>query len=174
MARPDGLSSPSGPHGGHVMSLTLARLAALASALCLAAAPEARAAPVAAGGGHEDEVRRAATSFAALEKAEVEKMARVLQQLVQDRTLLAPFLARDREALYDAARPSLDILRSVEQVSYWYFVDADGKCFLRVHKPEQFGDAIERDTLKQAKATGEVASGKELGKNAFALRVVRP
>jgi len=136
----------------------------------------AAAAPAVAGAAnpHEPEVRRAAASFADLEKADVAKLSRVLQQLVQDRTLLAPFAARDREKLLAAARPTFEIMKAQDQITHWYFIDADGKAFLRVHKPEQFGDVIQRDTLKQAVATGDVGSGKELGKTAFALRVVRP
>jgi HAMP domain-containing protein len=43
-----------------------------------------------------------------------------------------------------------------------------------VHKPELSGDAINRVTFVQAKSTGRVSSGIELGKTAFALRVVSP
>jgi hypothetical protein len=46
--------------------------------------------------------------------------------------------------------------------------------FLRVHRPEVFGDRVERTTLRRAAETRELGAGKELGKTAFALRVVRP
>jgi hypothetical protein len=151
----------------------LAPLAAAGAlpALAAAASPAAAAAPAK---DHEAAVRRAAAAFAELERADVDHLSRVLQQLVQDRTLVEPFLARDRDRLLAAAKPTFEILKEVEQVTHWYFIDPDRKCFLRVHAPSTHGDVIERDTLAQAIAKKDVGSGKELGRTAFALRVVRP
>ncbi len=149
---------------------TAARLAA-ALALALAAAP----APAAgAANPHEAEVRRAAELYMELEQTDVKKLSRVLEQLVQDKSLVEPFLARDKERLLAAAKPSFDIMNAVEQVTHWYFIEPAGRCFLRVHQPELCGDLIQRDTFKMAVASGDVGYGKELGKTAFALRVVRP
>jgi hypothetical protein len=159
------------------MTPTSARLALPLARLALAAALAAGAGSALAAGAanhHEADVRRAAASFSEHEKVDVAKLSRVLQQLVQDRALLEPFLARDREKLLAAARPSFEILKEADQVTHWYFITTDGKCFLRVHNPAVSGDAIDRDTLKQAMASGDLGFGKELGKTAFALRVVRP
>jgi HAMP domain-containing protein len=64
--------------------------------------------------------------------------------------------------------------RDLYGMTHFYYINNDGKCFLRVHKPELFNDAINRVTFVQAKSTGRVSSGIELGKTAFALRVVSP
>jgi HAMP domain-containing protein len=61
-------------------------------------------------------------------------------------------------------------------MTHLYFVEPEPArtCFLRVHRPDQFGDVIDRGTLRAAIATKQVAAGKELGQNGFAIRVVRP
>ncbi len=59
-------------------------------------------------------------------------------------------------------------------ITHLYFIDRDGVCFLRAHDPSNFGDTIQRETFQQARAAGKTVSGLELGKTAFALRVVTP
>jgi hypothetical protein len=45
---------------------------------------------------------------------------------------------------------------------------------LRVHRPSLFGDVVSRDTVRRAAAAGAEVSGREFGRTAFAVRVVRP
>jgi hypothetical protein len=73
------------------------------------------------------------------------------------------------------ARPTFEKLKE-RGVTHWYFIEPEPTrtCFLRVHTPHLTGDVIERATLTQAVATHRVGFGKELGKTAFALRVVKP
>ncbi|HJW33026.1 MAG TPA: cache domain-containing protein [Holophagaceae bacterium] len=59
-------------------------------------------------------------------------------------------------------------------ITHFYFIDRDGTCFLRAHDPSNFGDVVQRETFQQARAAGKTVSGLELGKTAFALRVVTP
>ena len=59
-------------------------------------------------------------------------------------------------------------------ITHLYFIDRDGTCFLRAHDPANYGDVIQRETFQQARAAGKTVSGLELGKTAFALRVVAP
>ncbi len=150
--------------------LTPTRLVRLAVAAALAAG----ASPALAASASEQAVRRAASAFAEFEKADVAKLSTQLQRLVQDPKVIEPFLAKDREKLLAAAKPTFERMKTEEQITHWYFIEPNGTCFLRVHGPGQFGDVIARDTFKQAAATGDVGFGKELGKTAFALRVVRP
>ncbi len=147
--------------------------AALACALAAVAAPAAPADPATS---HEAEVREAAASFARLEQADVDMLSGKIDQLVGDPALVGPYLARDRAKLLAAARPIFERLKRDAHVTHFYFLDPEPArtCFLRVHKPEQFGDRVDRDTLTQAIATKKIGSGKELGKTAFALRVVKP
>ncbi len=80
----------------------------------------------------------------------------------------------DRQKLLSAVKDLYASNRSRYGITHFYFIDKDGTCFLRVHKPEQFGDAIARETFLRARSTGATAAGIELGKTAFALRVVTP
>ncbi len=156
---------------------TPARPAPLVATLALATA---LAAPAGAARGatqaQQDAVRAAAAAFEKLERADVEMLSRSLDALVGDPALVGPFLARDREELLRAARPVFERLKAENQITHFYFLDPEpGRtCFLRVHKPEQFGDRVGRDTLTAAIATKTIGAGKELGKTAFALRVVKP
>ncbi|HYQ80960.1 MAG TPA: cache domain-containing protein, partial [Anaeromyxobacteraceae bacterium] len=52
--------------------------------------------------------------------------------------------------------------------------DVSLTCFLRVHRPELHGDVLERPTARKAAETGQLVAGMDLGRTAFALRVVRP
>lgn len=80
----------------------------------------------------------------------------------------------DREKLHGAVRDLFTANRARYGITHFYFIDRDGHCYLRVHKPEERGDLIERETFVRARATGATASGIELGKTAFALRSVTP
>ncbi len=103
-------------------------------------------------------------------------LSKALDRLVADPALVGPFRAHDREKLLAAARPIFDRLKADDQITHFYFLDPPPAktCFLRVHKPEQSGDVVNRETFAQAIATRKVGYGKELGKTAFALRVVKP
>jgi hypothetical protein len=144
-------------------------LAGLA-ALTLGGVATAAEPPQAAG------LRRSAASFAQLERAHVERLSKTLDGLVTDGALVEAFRARDREKLLAVARPTFDRLESEHAITHWYFHDPEPArtCFLRVHAPALHGDVIERETLTQAIATHALGAGKELGKTAFALRVVKP
>lgn len=81
---------------------------------------------------------------------------------------------QDRQALIAAVQ---DIYRSNKSrygITHMYFIDKNGTCFLRAHSTGLFGDAIDRETFLRARASGQEASGIELGKTAFALRRVMP
>ncbi len=119
-------------------------------------------------------VRRAAAGFAQLERQDVEKLGAALEALAANAELARAFARQDRERLLALAAPTFARLRDRYAVTHFYFIDPGRTCFLRVHRPELFGDEVPRSTLAEAARTGETASGKDLGKTAFALRVVRP
>jgi hypothetical protein len=154
-------------------------LAATGLSLALAAAGarfighafEARVEEVGAGA-----LRAAVEAFAAQQQAEIEKLAAAIDGLAASDQLRAAFLARDRARLLALAEPTFHTLRDHDRISHWYFHEPDPsrKVFLRVHRPELFGDRVERATLARAADTGELGAGLELGRTAFALRVVRP
>lgn len=81
---------------------------------------------------------------------------------------------QDRQKLLDAVQDVYRQNKTRYGITHLYFIDKDGACFLRAHDPSIFGDQIQRDTFLQARAAGKTFSGIELGKTAFALRVVTP
>lgn len=109
-----------------------------------------------------------------VESADVKLLSATLTGLLADPALREAFTKRDRTALYALAKPIFDKLERGFDITHWYFIEPDGKCFLRVHKPAQFGDTIGRATYKMAAASKGFGVGKELGKTGFALRVVHP
>jgi hypothetical protein len=142
---------------------------AAAAILALGAAP-ARSEPP------SEAVSAAAAAFARLERESVARLANALDALVADPALVEAYRTRDRERLLALARPRFEALRGAHPITHWYFLDAEPArtVFLRVHAPPLHGDVVERDTLSQAIASKRFGHGKELGKTAFALRVVKP
>jgi hypothetical protein len=122
----------------------------------------------------EQAISAAAQALAAAERADVDKLDATLAALSAHPGLAEAFAARDRKRLLALAAPVFARLREEHDVTHFYVHDPERVCFLRVHRPEQFGDVVDRITLRKAVETGQVGAGKELGRTAFALRVVRP
>jgi hypothetical protein len=122
----------------------------------------------------ESAVANAEGAFESTERADVEKLSVALTAILADDRYRAPFLRRDRAALMALAAPLFRELKEQHGITHWYFHLPDRSCFLRMHKPEQFGDAVERSTLVKAAETRRLATGRDLGKTAFALRAVQP
>jgi HAMP domain-containing protein len=124
----------------------------------------------------EHAVSAAGQALAAAEQADVEKLDSTLRAISSHPALAAAFAARDRPKLLAIASPLFEVLRDGHDITHFYFLEPDPprRCFLRVHLPEQHGDVIDRATLARAVATDQLGAGKELGRSAFALRVVRP
>jgi PAS domain S-box-containing protein len=81
----------------------------------------------------------------------------------------------DAGRLLTAWRPAFETLHRDNQVTHFYFLDANRVCLLRLHEPKQRGDRIERFTILEAERTGKTVSGIELGSmGTFTLRVVQP
>jgi len=118
----------------------------------------------------------AAETFATQQRTEVEKLSATLDALMASGELRDAYRAGDRERLLRVAAPVLETLRERSRITHWYFHTAEPtpRVFLRVHRPALFGDAVQRVTLRRAIDTQEVGAGLELGRTAFALRVVRP
>lgn len=106
--------------------------------------------------------------------ADAEGLARAHAGLDRLEMLLKPFAGKRRDELLNAATPIFDDLRKNNNITHMYFIEPDGTVFLRVHKPQQFGDKLNRATYKMAAETGKTSSGLEMGLNFFSLRCVRP
>jgi PAS domain S-box-containing protein len=102
-------------------------------------------------------------------------LAAALDGLCRDEKLQSLWRERDRDALVEYCRPLFDSLREKFNITHFYLHEPDRVCFLRVHQPERHGDIIRRETLRQAKETGSMKAGLELGPlGTFTLRVVQP
>lgn len=163
----------------HGLSLKL-KLSILVTALCLGAT--AGAARVIGDlyehtleGTGVANLRRAEDAFDGQERAEIEKLGSTLDALLANEDLREAFQAGDRDRLLALSAPLFATMKEHDRITHWYFISARERAvFLRVHKPELFGDRVERSTFQRALETGEVGAGKELGQTAFALRVVKP
>lgn len=124
----------------------------------------------------EQAVQMSAESFNNLEKNDTNMLSATLETLLKNDNFKKYFLAQDRDNLYKEAAPLFKNFKERYRITHWYFLNAepDSTCFLRVHKPEQFGDVIKRATYLKSVEKKDFAAGKELGKTAFALRVVHP
>ncbi len=81
---------------------------------------------------------------------------------------------RDRVKLYETGKELFETNRKRYGMTHFYYINNEGTCFLRMHQPQLADDMINRVTYLTAKKTGRMTSGIELGKTAFALRVVTP
>ncbi|MBF0628822.1 MAG: PAS domain S-box protein [Magnetococcales bacterium] len=120
--------------------------------------------------------RQQITSLQALITEESQRaMEGQLLGLALDQTLTERFQARDRAGLLAEIKPLFDHLKQEQGISHLYFHTLEGDVFLRVHRPEQHGDRIERTTLRTARTTDQTSHGFELGRSGgLILRVVVP
>jgi|GEM_PF-1742146 len=121
-----------------------------------------------------DFAQNQSTLFANNQSSDVVTLAGVHIGLAHADSLLRPFAARNKTELMAAATPIFATLRQNCKITHMYFITPDGRVLLRVHKPEQAGDKLERETFRRAAATNNIASGIELGLNFFSLRSVSP
>jgi HAMP domain-containing protein len=109
-----------------------------------------------------------------LERSDVEKLRTALGLLQGSPALTDAYRAGDRARFLALATPIFEDLRRNHDITHFYVHDLERRNWVRVHRPAQFGDAIQRVTLSRAADSGEVGAGVELGQNGFALRVVEP
>ena len=123
-----------------------------------------------------DALSVAANSFEVLEAQDIEKLSAVNDVLRSRADLQELFVAKDRDGLYEATAPLFEELREKYGITHLYFIEAepDSEIFLRVHNKDKFGDVNERDTYVLSVESKSYGAGKDLGKTAFALRVVHP
>lgn len=84
------------------------------------------------------------------------------------------FATRDREKLISMLMSSYQEIE--ENVSQFQFHLPDSTSFLRLHKPEKYGDSLEsfRFTVNEANRQKRIVSGIEEGRAGYGLRVVVP
>lgn len=122
----------------------------------------------------EQAVAAAGSGLRAMEQADVEKLDATIRALAVHPGLVEAYRARDRARFLEVATPIFRELERAHAITHFYVHLPDRTNFVRVHRPELFGDAVARPTLAAAVATRRMGAGKELGATAFALRVVEP
>lgn len=101
-------------------------------------------------------------------------LEKLLTVLTNNPNLVNTFLSEDRNQLLDESKSVFEKIKKQFDITHFYFIDTQGKVFLRVHQPSQYGDKLNRVTFLQAQKTGKLGKGIEMGKNYFSLRVVMP
>jgi len=124
--------------------------------------------------GLKDLAENQRTLFYTILSADAEGLARAHIGLDRLEPLLESFAARNRDALFTSARPIFEDIKQKNSITHMYFIEPDGKVLVRVHKPEESGDILNRTTFLKAKETNRIASGMEMGMNFFSLRSVSP
>ena len=107
--------------------------------------------------------------------SDVEVIKKDTNLLINNAQIQRAFLSKDRKELLDLVSPLFTELQRVDQISHFYFHDEVGVNFLRVHKPDFYGDVVDRKTMQDSLKSGMTGSGIELGPlGTFTLRVVSP
>ncbi|MBF0521427.1 MAG: HAMP domain-containing protein [Candidatus Omnitrophica bacterium] len=122
----------------------------------------------------KDKFVLAEKEFYRLEKDDTKMLSAALAVFLEDQEFKDLFLINDRNRLYTYADPLFKELKAKYSITHFYFHLPDGHNFLRLHEQKKYGDLVERNTFKTAKETNDIGAGIELGKTAFALRVVMP
>jgi PAS domain S-box-containing protein len=121
-----------------------------------------------------DEIDHMELSFHNLEERDTKILSSTLEAIIRDPSLKEIYAEKDREKLFDFGQPLFRNLKNKYGITHFYFILPDGHCFLRLHNRDIYDDLITRFTFWGARDTKEFSSGIELGKTAFALRVVSP
>jgi len=113
--------------------------------------------------------------FPALVEVESDLLSAQIDFLREEKVLQDLWLTRDREQILQHTSPIFTVMKAKYNVTHFYFIDLEQKCFLRVHNPGRYGDLINRTTMNAASRKMSPAGGIELGPlGTFTLRVVHP
>lgn len=115
-------------------------------------------------------------SYYHLKESNTEKLSATMEALLEDKEIKDIYVGGDREKLYGHALPFYEKIKEEYGITHWYFInpEPESTCFLRVHNFEIFNDEIKRFTYINSVKNKDFGTGIELGKTAFALRVVHP
>jgi len=121
-----------------------------------------------------NEIDNMKKTFIDIKEHDAQRLSAALEVFVQDYIFKEIYLERDRKALYDHGQILFRNLRNKFDVTHFYFILPNERCFVRLHNEELYGDKITRFTFWKARDTQKTAYGIELGKTAFAFWVIRP
>jgi PAS domain S-box-containing protein len=113
--------------------------------------------------------------FSNLLDEETTQLSSLLSLIASNSDVQKVWVAGDREKLYKESLQIFRYLYREQNITHFYYHQKDGINYLRVHKPDKYGDQIERHTMRNAMAGNQLSSGLELGPlGTFTLRVVQP
>ena len=119
-------------------------------------------------------IKQAEKNFLILKERDTNALSATLEVILQEKALKSVYLQKNREKLYDYEHQLFEDLKEKYGITHFYFILPSGHCFVRMHNKNIYNDLITRFTFWKARDTKKIASGIELGKTAFALRVVAP
>ncbi len=114
-------------------------------------------------------------NLAILIKEQSDSLNAMGQVLLLENNMRKALKAQDREYLLTSFRTIFTQLRIDHNITHLYFHLPDRTNLLRIHKPEKYGDTINRFTALESERTKDITSGIELGPlGTFTLRSVHP
>lgn len=120
-----------------------------------------------------NEIQTAKKTFYNLEENDVKMLKASMTDFMTNQAYKDLFLADNRTNLYDYGQ-DLFAKHKVFGITHFYFHRVDGTVFARIHNANKYDDTLTRTTYLKSKETNDWGTGIELGKTAFALRVVSP
>jgi len=97
-----------------------------------------------------------------------------LDILEHDKRTIELFKARDRAGLHAYLNSGFTDIKGRYGISLFYFIEPDGRVFLRVHNKELHGDKAHGAFFDEVMRTGKAAAGFSLGRSGYAYRVAKP
>ena len=115
-------------------------------------------------------------SFQQMVGDEVARAETLATAIAADPSAIAAFAARDRAALSQRFLPVFQTIKTAHGVVQFQFHTAPATSFLRLHKPEKFGDDLSaiRKTVLTANQRHTTVSGAEFGVEGLGIRSVVP
>ena len=122
----------------------------------------------------DDSIKISKEMFYNIEDNDIKMLSSTLEALLSNKELRDVYLTNNREDVYNYAQPIYSQLKERYGITHFYIHYPNGTNFIRVHSKAQYGDKITRKTFENSVQTNGFGTGLELGKTAFALRVVHP
>ena len=88
-------------------------------------------------------------------------LSMAVQPITTNTTVQKALRDGDVDRLLADWQPVFETLHWQNKLTHFYFFDANRICLLRVHKPENRGDLIDRFTALEAERTGKIAKGRD-------------
>ncbi len=121
-----------------------------------------------------ENIRKEKLDFNYLLQKDTEILQELLSTFMEKEDYKKVFLEGDREKLSEYSKELFNKNKEEYDVTHFYYHRPDGTNLVRVHNKNVFDDNITRITFNKAKQSNSWGTGIELGKTAFALRVVHP